>query len=192
MRSLRCTGYFCGNGRRIYRAPGGGLRLSGVMTIRSGKPSEIPLADKAAFIEFVSAAGEVDRAILPGLVEKAFSLVMLFGSDELIGTAAIKSPYLGHRRGEFAKANVATEADAFPLELGWIVVHPEYRKQGHALELVRAAVDLTTGQGIYATTKTPRMLTILGECGFKALGDSYPSVLNPDACLTLLVRRTDG
>lgn len=159
------------------------------MTIRSGKPSEITAADKAAFVDFVSAAGEVDPAVLPGLVERAEGLVMLFDGDRLIGTAAIKTPFPAHHRGEFAKANVAGDADAFPLELGWVVVHPDYRKRGHAPELVRAAVGLTNEQGIYATTKTARMLAILGDCGFEALGDSYPSVLNPDASLTLLARR---
>jgi len=160
--------------------------------MRFGKPSEIAPADKAAFIDFVSAAGEVDRAILPGLVEGAVVLVMHFDGDTLIGTAAIKTPYPAHRQGEFAKANASGEADAFPLELGWVVVRAEYRKRGLAPELVRAAVDLTTGQGIYATTKTPRMLTILRECGFTVLGDSYASVLNPEARLTLLVRRAGG
>jgi GNAT superfamily N-acetyltransferase len=162
------------------------------MMIRSGKPSEIAPSDKAAFIKFVSAAGEVDGAILPGLVDDAVALAMLFDRDKLVGTAAIKTPYPTHRRGEFAKANVADDADAFPLELGWVVVHPEYRNRGHAPELVHAAVRLTVGQGIYATTKTPRMLMILAECGFRALGDSYPSILNPDAMLTLLVRPTDN
>lgn len=159
------------------------------MTIVSGTPSEIALADKAAFIDFVSAGGEVDPVILPGLVEEAEALIMLFDGDTLIGTAAIKTPYLGHRRGEFAKANVAGEADAFPLELGWVVVHADHRKRGHAPDLVRAAVGLMPEQGVYATTKTPRMLAILGECGFEVLGDSYPSVLNPDASLTLMARR---
>ena len=62
------------------------------MTIRTGKPSKFVPSDKAAFVEFVAAAGEVDRAILPRLVDDAVALVMLFERDELIGTAAIKTP----------------------------------------------------------------------------------------------------
>ena len=162
------------------------------MTIRTGKPSKFVPSDKAAFVEFVAAAGEVDRAILPRLVDDAVALVMLFERDELIGTAATKTPYSAHRRGEFAKANAAENADAFPLELGWVVVHSEYRKRGHAPELVRAAVGLVADQGVYATTKTPRMLTILSECGFKSLGKPYPSFLKPDALLTLLIRPAGG
>lgn len=157
--------------------------------MRFGKPSEIAPADKAAFVDFVGAAGEVDRLILPGLVEQARLLIMLFDGDTLIGTAAIKTPYPAHRHGEFAKAKVAGEAGAFPAELGWVVVHPDYRRRGHAPDLVRAAADLMPKQGIYATTKTQRMLAILGECGFEVLGEPYPSVLDPDASLTLLGRR---
>lgn len=159
------------------------------MTFRCGTPSEIAPADKAAFIEFVAAAGEVNRVLLPGLVDNAMALVMLFEGDRLIGTAAIKTPYAAHRVGEFTKANVEREAESFPLELGWVVVHPDYRGRGHARVLVREAVKLADDRGIYATTKTSQMLAILQENGFEPVGDTYPSVLVPGTRLTLLARR---
>jgi GNAT superfamily N-acetyltransferase len=162
------------------------------MTIRSGKPSQMTAAEKAAFVDFVATAGEVSAATLSGLVENAAALVLLFDDDKLIGTAGIKVPFPGHQQGEFAKASVAARANDFPLELGWVVVHPEYRKRGHAGELVLEASRLAAGAGIYATKKTPRMLAILAENGFETIGEPYPSLLNPDVKLILLGKRGDS
>lgn len=159
------------------------------MNIRSGKPSEMTAADKAAFIDFVNAGGEVNPATLPDLVENAVALVLLFNDGALIGTAAIKEPHPGHRRGEFAKADIAACADDFFLELGWVVVHPDHRKRGHAGSLVREAIALVGATGVYATTKTHRMRMILEESGFEAMGLPYPSHLKPEVKLTLFGKR---
>lgn len=162
------------------------------MIIRSGAPSEMTTADKAAFVAFVAAAGEVNRALLPGLVDNAVALVMLYEDDQLIGTAAIKTPLPGHQVGEFVKANAQAEAASYPVELGWVVVHPDWRRRGHARTLVGEAVKLAEHLGIYATTKTAQMLAILQEQGFASAGDPYPSVLVPDTRLTLLTRCARG
>ena len=158
------------------------------MIIRSGTPSEMSSAEKAAFVAFVAGAGEVNRALLPGLVENAVALVTLSTDDQLIGTAAIKTPLPGHHIGEFIKANAEAEAAAFPVELGWVVVHPDWRGRGHARTLVCEAVKRADDRGIYGTTKTAQMLSILQENGFEPVGDTYPSVLAPDTHLTLLAR----
>lgn len=149
-------------------------------------------AEKAAFVAFVAAAGEVNHALLPGLVENAIVLVMFYAADQLIGTAAIKAPFPAHHLGEFVKANAEAEAALYPAELGWVVVHPDWRGRGHARALVGEVVKLADHRGIYATTKTASMLTILRENGFDIVGNPYPSVLAPDAWLTLMARRARG
>ena len=158
------------------------------MDMRSGAPIELASRDKSDFIAFVTSAGEVDPATLPALVNRAARLVMLFDAEALIGTAAVKTPYDLHRLGEFAKAKVPDLANAFPLELGWVVIHPDHRARGHGRALVAATVGLVPDRGIYATTKTPAMRAILKERGFAALGQSYPSVLNPEVNLSLFGR----
>lgn len=158
------------------------------MTIRSGTPADLEPDDRAAFIALVSGAGEVNRATLPGLVDNAIMLVMLFDHDCLIGTAAIKAPLPAHQAGEFIKAGAPEKASLFPLELGWVVVHPDHRGRGCARELVNHAVATTAHCGIYATTKTQQMTAILRECGFETVGAPYPSVMNPDVNLTLFAR----
>lgn len=158
------------------------------MIIRSGRPNELTPAEKAAFIAFVGAAGEVNRALLPGLVDNAVALVFMLSDDRLVGTAAIKTPLPAHHVVEFIKANAEADAAYYPVELGWVVVHPDWRGRGHARTLVREAVKRADDHGIYATTKTTQMLSILQENGFEPVGDSYPSVLAPETHLTLLAR----
>jgi GNAT superfamily N-acetyltransferase len=158
------------------------------MGMRSGAPAELTARDRRDFIAFVASAGEVDPATLPALVDRAAILVMLFEAETLIGTAAIKTPYDRHRLGEFTKANVPDLANAFPLELGWVVIHPDHRGRGHGRALVAATVGLVPDCGVYATTKTPAMWSILKENAFAALGQSYPSVLNPEVHLSLFGR----
>jgi GNAT superfamily N-acetyltransferase len=152
------------------------------------KPAHLSAVDKSAFVAFVAGAGEVDAVTLPRLVDRAAALVMLIEDESIIGTAAIKTPFAAHRRGEFEKATVPKQADAFPLELGWIVVDPNHRRRGHARTLVAAAVRAAPHDGVYATTKTAQMQPILEESGFIVQGKPYRSVLNPAVMLTLFGR----
>lgn len=156
--------------------------------VRIENPARLSPPEKAAFVAFVASAGEVDFDTLPGLVDRAAALVMLLEGDAIIGTAAIKTPFAAHRQGEFKKAMVPQQAAAFPLELGWIVVHPDHRRQGHARTLVAAAVEAAATSGLYATTKTDQMRPILEENGFIVQGEPYKSVLNPTEMLTLFGR----
>ncbi|MET4131788.1 GNAT superfamily N-acetyltransferase [Porphyrobacter sp. MBR-155] len=144
---------------------------------------------KDAFKAFVIAAREVNAQTLSALVEAAVALVMLYDGDRLIGTAAVKRPHDSHRRGDFRKAKVGVSADSYPLELGWIVVHSEYRGRGHARTLIGAALGATgCSEGIYATTKTARMRALLPEFGFEVQGETYPSTLDNTVDLTLFAR----
>ncbi|MCW2337494.1 GNAT superfamily N-acetyltransferase [Sphingobium sp. B2D3A] len=158
------------------------------VTVITENPARLSPSEKEAFAAFVAAAGEVNPDTLPGLVDRAAALVMLRQGDTIIGTAAIKTPFTAHRRGEFEKATVSQQADAFPLELGWIVVHPDHRRQGHARTLVAAAVEAVPTSGLYATTKTDQMQPILEENGFIVQGEPYQSLLNPAVMLTLYGR----
>jgi len=150
-------------------------------------PSELTDEEKAEFVNFVADAGEVALATLPALVESAVALITMH-DGQLIGTAAIKRPYDQHRRDAFAKAGAPELADKFPLEIGWIVVHPNHRKNGNGSALVRAAIDAASSDSVYATTKSDGMKRILSRLGFEKLGDDYPSALDPSVRLALFVR----
>lgn len=158
------------------------------MIVRAAKPSELTTKERDEFIAFVMDAGEVSRAMLPGLVARAAVLVTLHHGLTLVGTSALKVPNEAHRRGEFRKARVGECADAYPLELGWVVVHPDYRGRGHAHALVTTAIEAAPRHGLYATTKTDPMRNILPKHGFVVQGKPYSSILNPQDQLTLFGR----
>lgn len=159
------------------------------MVIRAASPLDMTEQERDEFTAFVGDAGEVSLATLPGLVEQAASLITAYVDGKLIGTAAIKRPHPGHRRDEFAKAGAMPHADSFPLELGWVVVHPDHRQRGLGRAMVAAAVSAAPREGLYATTKTEGMKRILARLGFEKLGSEYPSALNTHVPVTLFVRR---
>lgn len=152
------------------------------------KPSGLSSQAINDFVEFVVAGGEINPATMPALVAQAISLVTLHQNETLIGTAAIKMPFAGHHQNEFAKANVAPLAASYPYELGWVVVDSAYRKQGHGRTLVSHAIDQLDCHAVYATTKSNSMRTMLSEFGFRPLGDTYPSELDPKVLLSLYGR----
>jgi predicted GNAT family N-acyltransferase len=152
----------------------------------------LSISERDEFITFVGKAGEVNTGTLPALVNQALVLLTLSDGPNLIGTAALKRPSDGHRRGEFRKAGVERLADAYPVELGWIVVHEDYRGRGHAHALVTKALDISPKLGTYATTKSDQMRVILPQHGFLILGERYPSELNPNAELSLFGRTPSG
>lgn len=155
------------------------------MPLRVGKPADFTVDERATFVAFVAAAGEVDPVPLAGLIDRARTLIALDDGSAVIATAAIKTPNAGYRTGVFAKAGVPLLAAAHPLELGWVHVHPEHRRQGHAARLVAEALRAAEGSGVYATTRSAAMRTILERVGFVVSGEPYASVQAPGAALTL-------
>ncbi|MGR4891085.1 GNAT family N-acetyltransferase [Sphingopyxis sp. LARHCG72] len=151
------------------------------------KPNELSSAQRDEFIAMVHQGAQVSKHTLGNLVDRAVALVTIYDGDRLIGTAAIKDPNPDHRRGYFVKSGERAREVQFPLEMGWVVVHPDYRDQGLARSLIQAAISAAPN-GMYATTKTDRILKILPEYGFIQLGASFPSAEDPNAELTLFVR----
>lgn len=63
-----------------------------MVEIRSGKSSEFNPTEIEEFKKLVFSKGRVREQALPGLMERATRLVMLFDAGQVIGTAAIKAP----------------------------------------------------------------------------------------------------
>ena len=156
------------------------------------KPCEMTDNEKEEFIALVLKGGQVAKGTLEDLVDRAEFLVRLFEHDALIGTAAVKSPYEDHRRGEFCKAGVADRADDFPLEIGWIVVHPDHQGKGYSRKLVQSAVEASRDDGVYATTRTDKIKNILPDFGFKKIGVEFESDLNKEQYISLFVKFHDN
>jgi len=158
------------------------------MDLTATKPSETSNEGRTAFIEFVRKAGEVDPATLPGLVDRAISLVTIHDGDSLIGTAAVKRPSARYRSKTFKKVGDENAAAAHLVEIGWVHVRSDYEGNGHGRRLVEAALKQSGSDGVYATTKNDTMRRMLAKLGFTAVGKDYASKLKPDEKLSLFAR----
>ena len=158
------------------------------MKLTVTKPSDMRKEDRAAFIDFVNHAGEVDPNTLPGLVDQAVALVTIHEGETLIGTAALKRPSADYRKRTFRKAGQEDAEAAHPLELGWVHVHQDHERKGHGLRLVEAVLEAAKGEGVYATTKNDAMRRMLPKASFAKAGDDYRSTLKPKEKLSLYTR----
>lgn len=159
------------------------------VTTKTTRPADMLPKDMDAFIDFVGKAGEVDEATLPGLVKDAVALITIHDGETLIGTAAIKHPFAGYRTRTFKKAGEEKQSAAYPLELGWVHVHPDHRDQKHSYTLVQEAMKSVGPLGVYATTKNVGMrIKVLPRYGFVPTGTDFASTLKPDEKLSLFTR----
>lgn len=159
-----------------------------MVEIRSGKSSEFNPTKIEEFKKLVLSEGRVREQTLPGLMERATRLVMLFDAGQVIGTAAIKAPDDDYRRRVFRKTGLAEQESKYPCELGWVVVHPDHRERGHSRRLVEAA--LAGIERVYATSqdRDGPMHRTLQNCGFAISGVPYQSRENRDSKILLFLR----
>ena len=140
-------------------------------------PGRLTAAEFRLFCEFVRHGDEVQGHGLEDRVKDAKALVLLQVNSELVGIAAIKQPFKTYRDGVFKKAGVPEAAEAFQLELGWVYVPPEHRRQGYSRALSIAAMSQADRKPTFATTRLDNvaMPRALENLGFRRLGDSWRS-----------------
>jgi GNAT superfamily N-acetyltransferase len=155
---------------------------------RAAKPSDMTADERQEFADLVRLGGEVATQGLPERIDRAITLITLRKDEALVGVAAIKAPSDDYRHDQFTKAGVPERANDYPTELGWIVVHEQYRGEGYARMLVETALAAAVDNGVYATTKSESIRHILPDYGFIIQGSGYASELEPDVQLTLLAR----
>lgn len=141
------------------------------------------------FIALVHAGNEVGSVVLEQNVRNATCLVFARQASCLVGVAALKNPASNYRQKIWSKAVMGLNDAEFPFELGYVFVLSSARRQGLAVKLCRAALSLTAGQGVFATTRTNNdgMAVVLTKVGFSKAGQPYQSSRS-DYCLQLLVR----
>ena len=137
-----------------------------VVTIK--KPSKCSVAELLDFAALVLAGGEVTPVGLDERVRKAENLVFLMQDGCLKGIAALKNPASTYRSGVFHKAQASVQAKEYPFELGWVFVIPSSRRRGLSHKLVQAALSITGGQGVFATSRSDNvpMHKVLTAHGF--------------------------
>jgi RimJ/RimL family protein N-acetyltransferase len=140
-------------------------------------PGSLNPSELRQFCEFVRRGDEVQSQGLEDRVKQAKALVLLQVNSELVGIAAIKQPLKTYRDGVFKKAGVPEAAEAFQLELGWVYVPPQHRRQGYSRVLSVAAMSQADRKPTFATTRLDNvaMHRTLENLGFRRLGDSWRS-----------------
>ncbi len=166
------------------RAPISAMNPSEIISteIHTRAPVGFTAEEKRAFMDLVTAAGEVDPEGLPERLEAALRLTFMYAKGkELCGVAALKQQPVEYRTKVFQKAETSDPAANFPYELGWIVVKEKFR--GHRLShrLVDTALRTIEKAGAYATVRLSNepMRRTLIRYGFRPEGTHFRSTRGP-------------
>lgn len=153
------------------------------------KPNECSAAELQDFEALVLGGGEVTVVGLKARIKKAETLLFLEQGACLKGIAAVKNPEKSYKEGVFKKAQATVEANLFPFELGWVFVLPSSRGAGFSHKLVKAALSVTSGQAVFATSRADNapMHKVLKAHGFLCHGKTYASTCGNQQ-LVLFVR----
>ena len=145
------------------------------LTVKTFRDCSAP--ERAAFIAFVRAGGEVSMQGLVERISSAPALVFARIDGELVGVAALKQPQASYRRRVSSESAVPLPAAEFPYELGWLYVSPEARRKGLSLSLSQAALTSSAGAGVFATSRTENvaMHRSLTKLGFVPAGNAFAS-----------------
>lgn len=143
-----------------------------------------------AFKRMVIEGGEVSRATLATLVDRALVIAFARAAGVLVGVGAIKRPHDTHRKRVFLGAKSLLNPSHFDFELGWVCVDSAHRGKGLASRLVESLTLSLKGAAVYATSRVnnDRMHSSLRRFGFKTEGLPYPSRVNAPE-IQLFVRK---
>jgi GNAT superfamily N-acetyltransferase len=149
----------------------------GTEMIVAKKPTECLETELKDFAALILVGGEVTAVGLEARIKKAEALLFLVQDSCLKGIAAVKNPEKGYRQGVFQKAQATIEASEFPFELGWVYVLPSSRGSGFSHKLVEAALSVTNGQAVFATSRADNELMhkVLKAHSFSCHGKTYAS-----------------
>ena len=142
------------------------------------RPSDCSRGEIEAFMALVIEADEVDPEGLEDRVKRAEMLIFIYDDEEeLIGVAAVKRPGKSYKDRVFEKAQTTEDPASFTFELGWIVIKTRFRGQHLSRVFVEAALRITAGHKVFATTRTDNvaMKKTNERYGFHPVGKPYPT-----------------
>jgi predicted GNAT family N-acyltransferase len=153
-------------------------RLLGRGRLVRKRPSACSAAERDAFVALASSGhtGVAEEHLRRG-VEAAERLIFYRRGGRLIGCAALKRPQRSYRErlASPGAAGIRLDEEAWPFELGYVVVRPEHRGLGLSARLVGFALEGLNRHGVFATTRTAAMGRTLTRFGFQPVGAPYPS-----------------
>lgn len=158
-------------------------------TIELKLPADCSKEERDCFRDMVLEAGEIDEAGFEGRIARAEMLAFLRLGPAAIAVGALKNPDRDYPRKVFKRASGKSDAGAFGLELGWVVVERAHQGHFYSRRIVEALVARAGGRKIYATSVSTRipMHRALIECGFVRDGVEWQSKRRPNKKLFLFV-----
>lgn len=142
-------------------------------------PAECSASELEAFEVLLQSGGQVSGAGLLGRILGAAHLMFLRdASGLLVGISALKRTPEDYRAKLFQQARAVVPPAAYPLEMGWMMVHPSHRGQGLARALVEQLLPQARPNLVYATMRADneRIRSTAIRHGFRQEGVAYRSV----------------
>ena len=129
------------------------------------------------FKKFVELGGEVTGSGLITRISNAYLLGFHYENGKLAAIAAIKKPLQSYIKKVFGKAGLQQKIVKYPLELGWIYTHQNFRRRGYCAKLVNKMYYAAGKKGTFSTTRINNvgMQKGLVKFGFKKVGRPYSS-----------------
>lgn len=146
------------------------------MTTVISRPTDIKREHLRQIIDLVVTGGQIKRDGLQERILRADKVAYTLHDSKVICTATLKNPNNSYRTRVFNSAKAKTTLQ-YEKELGYIVTHPDFEKQGHCKNLLKIFFPKISANSIFATTRKPAMVHILGNFGFQQTGNIYDNDL---------------
>lgn len=139
-------------------------------------PNTFTKEERSAFVELVKKDPQVNKATLPGFVEKAHFLACLYLDGALVGTNAVKSNPDYQRKLE-TRAGVSLPDTEYFGEVGYLHIATGNRGARLGDILLLGTFAAIRGKGLFATIQSTNVPSrrLFERYGFIQVGKSWPS-----------------
>jgi len=134
-------------------------------------------------LNLIKTRSPVDHNGLEGRLLRAEQVALQLDNGKVTTTATIKNPAASYKGKVFAAAGVFHEKNLYKREIGYIAPDEKYEGQKLCQSLLTELLVTLHNKSIFATTRDPAMMHILGKFGFTKLGKEY------NDSLVLMVRK---
>lgn len=154
----------------------GGPEFGNRLAVWSGRFADLSLSDKRAVAELVKSGGAIQGSLEDILQRlrrtRITTLLREAEGGRIVGVGALKTPLRHYRESRFANAGASIDGFEDAPELGYVVVHSDWRGQRLSGDLVKASTEAIDGP-LFATTDNNTMCNNLARSGFVRVGTDW-------------------
>ncbi|QEM06187.1 hypothetical protein DIU31_022695 [Mucilaginibacter rubeus] len=142
------------------------------------KPAEFSNQIIKQVQELIQEGGQIKPELIKVGLHRAALLAVILKGDLVISVCCLKTPLSSYRDSVFKDAGVPEMKDDYNAELGYVVTHSDYEGLKLCQQLLTAMFPHLNDKAIFASTRKPAMIHILGKFGFKPVGKVYKQDLS--------------